>query len=162
MDALSADDLALLDTETSIDTLSDYAPDCYPMFTPAQARTLLLCTVLPAPIPAPSTLLSPRMTAVFASTNNSGSSYFGSLTKFLNFQAEFYRTFPNPIPLFITPAPSELFVPLSIDSTSASTVIHAFINQCKFQVFLPIYTAPIVSVLLTVMAPLPFTPQYKH
>ena len=144
LDALSADDLALLGTETSLDTLSDYAPDCYPMFTSAQARILLLRTVLlPAPIPAP-TLLSLRMTAVLASTNDSGSSYFGSL-EFLDFQAEFDHTFPNPIPLFITPAPSDLSVPLSIDSTSSSTVIHNFIDQCKFQVFLPIYCSNYVG-----------------
>ena len=58
------------------------------------------------------------MTAVLASTNDSGSSYFGSL-KFLDFPAEFDRTFPNPISLFVTLSPSELSVSLSIDSTSA-------------------------------------------
>ena len=84
------------------------------------------------------------MTAVLTSTNNSSSSYFGYL-KFLDFQAEFDRTFLNSIPLFITPAPSKLSVPLSIDSTSASTVIHNFIDQCKFQVFLPIYHSDYVG-----------------
>ena len=84
------------------------------------------------------------MTAVLASTNDPSSSYFGSL-EFLDFQAEFDRTFPNPTPLFITPAPSDLSVPLSIDSTSAPTVIHNFIDQCKFQVFLPIYRSDYVS-----------------
>jgi len=77
-------------------------------------------------------------------TNDSGSSYFGSL-KFLDFQAEFDCTFPNPIPLFITPAPSELSIPLSIDSTSALTAIPTFIDQCKFQVFLLIYHSDYVS-----------------
>ena len=84
------------------------------------------------------------MTAVLASTNESSSSYFGYL-EFLDFQAEFDRTFPNPTPLFITPAPSDLSVPLSIDSTSAPTVIHNFIDQCKFQVFLPIYCSDYVG-----------------
>ena len=37
LDALFTDDLGLLGTKTSLDTLSDYALDCYPMFTPAQA-----------------------------------------------------------------------------------------------------------------------------
>ena len=143
LDALSADDLALLGTETSHDTLSEYALDCYYLFTPLQIQTLLLRNPAPTPAPAPA-LFSPRMTAVLASTNDPSSSYFGSL-EFLDFQVEFDRTFPNPTPLFIAPAPSDLSVPLSIDSTSAPTVIHNFIDQCKFQVFLPIYRSDYVS-----------------
>ena len=51
LDALSADELALLGTKASNDTLSDYAPDYYPMFfTPLQIQILLLRTVLPAPL----------------------------------------------------------------------------------------------------------------
>jgi hypothetical protein len=85
------------------------------------------------------------MTAVLTSTNDLRSSYFGSL-EFLDFQVEFDSTFPNPTPLFITPAPSNFSVPLSIDSTSAPTVIHNFlIDQCKFQVFLPIYRSDYVG-----------------
>ena len=69
---------------------------------------------------------------------DSGSSYFGSL-EFLDFQSKFDRTFPNPTPLFVTSSPSKLSIPLPIDSTSVSLVIHYFVDQCKFQVFLPIY-----------------------
>ena len=67
--------------------------------------------------------------------------------KFLDFQAEFDCTFPNPpIPLFVTPSLSKLSISLSVDSTSASTVIHTFIDQCKFQVFLlPIYRSNYVG-----------------
>jgi hypothetical protein len=102
LDALSADELALLGTEASRDTLSEYALDCYHLFTPLQLQTLLLSNpILPVPAPVPA-LLSLRMTAVLASTNDPSSSYFGS-HEFLNFQVEFGRTFPNPAPLFITP-----------------------------------------------------------
>jgi hypothetical protein len=164
LDALSADELALLGTESSNDALSEYAPNCYPMFTPLQIQTILLRNPIlpaPAPVPAPA-ILSPHMTAVLASSNNSSSSYSGSL-KFLDFQAEFDHTFPNPIPLFVTPSFSELSASLSIDSIFASTVVHTFIDQSKFQVFLPtIYTALIMSILLTTMTPPLFTPQYKQ
>jgi hypothetical protein len=95
LDALSADDeLALLGSETSHDTLSEYdALDCYSLFTPIQLQTLLLHNpILPVPAPAP-VLLSLRMTAVLASTNDPSSSYVGYL-EFLDFQAEFDRNQP--------------------------------------------------------------------
>ena len=148
LDAHSADELALLGTEASHDTLSEYALDCYRLFTPVQLQNLLLCNPAPAPAPAAApapALFSPRMTAVLASTNDPSSSYFGSL-EFLEFQVEFDRTFPHPTSLFTTPAPSDLSVPLSIDSTSVPrTIIHNFIDQCKFQMFLPIYRSDYVG-----------------
>ena len=104
-----------------------------------QIRTLLLCNPaipVPAPVPVP-TLLSPHIIAVFDSTNDFGSSYFGSL-EILDFQSKFDCTFPNSTPLFVMPSPSKLSIPMSIDSTFALTVIHEFVDQCKFQVFLPI------------------------
>jgi hypothetical protein len=152
-DALSADDLAFLGTESSHDTLSEYTLDCYCLFTPLQLQNLLLRNPAPAPAPVPA-LFSPRMTAVFASTSDLSSSYFGSL-EFLDFQVEFDRTFPNPTPLFITPAPSNLSVPLSIDSS-----IILSISASSKSSFLS--TAPIMLALLTAMTPLLFTPQYKH
>jgi hypothetical protein len=84
------------------------------------------------------------MTAVLASNPDSSSSHFGSL-EFLDSQCEFDRTFPNPIPLNVTPSASNRSVPLSTDSASVSTVIHAFIDQCKFQVFLPIFCSDYIG-----------------
>ena len=147
MQALSAADLADLGSTTGDDTLADYDPDGYDLFTPTQFQTLYLrmSRIIPVPAPAPDPiLLSPRMSAVLASTTDSSSSYFGSL-EFLDSQSEFDRTFPNPIPLIIPPSTSNRSVPLSIDSASVSTVIHSFIDQCKFQVFLPIFRSDYVG-----------------
>ena len=97
-------------------TLADYDPDSYDLFTAIQFQTLFLRNPIipaPAPVPVPA-LLSPRMIAVLASTNDSSSSYFGSLA-FLDSQSEFDRMFPNPIPLIVTPSTSKRSVPLSID-----------------------------------------------
>ena len=148
LQALSATALADLgSTRTGDDTLADYDPDCYGLFTAIQFQTLFLrnprIIPVPAPVPAP-ILLSPRMTAVLASTHDSSSSYFGPLA-FLDSQSDFDRTFPNPIPLLVTPSASDCSVPLSIDSASVSTVIHAFIDQCKFQIFLPIFRSDYVA-----------------
>jgi hypothetical protein len=146
LQALSATDLADLGSTTGYDTLTNYDSDCYDLFTAIQFQTLFLRNpIIPVPVPVPaSTLLLPRMTAVLASINDSSSSYFGSLA-FLDSQSEFDCTFPNPIPLIVTPSVSNRSVPLSIDSASVSTVIHAFIDQCKFQMFLPIFRSDYVG-----------------
>ena len=159
LQALSATALANLGSTTGDDTLADYDPDCYDLFTAIQFQTLFLHNprIIPVPAPVPAaTLLSPRMTAVLASSNDYSSSYFGSLA-FLDSQSEFDRTFPNPIPLIVTPSASNGSVPLSIDSASVST----FIDQCKFQMFLPIFV-PTTLVLLTAMMQLPSTPPFNH
>jgi hypothetical protein len=81
MQALSAADLADLGSITVDDTLANYDPDGYDLFTPTQFQTLYLRTsrIIPVPAPAPApTLLSPRMTAVLAYTTDSSSSYFSS------------------------------------------------------------------------------------
>lgn len=146
MQALSATDLVDFGSATGDNTLSDYDPDCCELFTSIQIQTLLLrnpTIPVPAPVAAP-TLLSPRMTAALASTNDSSSSYFGSL-EFLDSQSAFDRTFPHPIPFIVTPSASNRSVPLSIDSASVSKVIHAFINQCKFRIFLPIFRSDYIG-----------------
>jgi hypothetical protein len=94
---LDKDALAALGTDTSTNTLADYSADCYPLFTPTQLQQLLLRIPATTATPPPTTtpLLSPRMTAVLASTVASGSSYYGSLD-FLDSQS-IYRL--NPVML---------------------------------------------------------------
>ena len=75
------------------------------------------------------------MNAILASTVASGSSYYGSLD-FLDSQIIFDLTFPNPIPLHAIPSAT---TGLLIDSLSLHQSITAFIDQCKFQVFLPLF-----------------------
>ena len=140
---LEATALAALGTATSLDTLSDYSPDCYPLFTPIQLQQLLLrIPATPAALPPPAlALVSPRMTAVLASTVASGSSYYGSLD-FLDSQSVFDLTFPNPLPLRVIPSST---TSLSVDSLSLQQSLTAFIDQCKFQVFLPIFRSDYVG-----------------
>jgi hypothetical protein len=135
--ALSATEQAACGTSSSTDTLSDYAPDCLPLFSPIQLQYIVLrSAALP---PAPSAI-SPRMTAVLASTSTSGSSYFGSLD-FLDVQSAFDTTFPRPIPLLVTVLPSSV----SIDSTSLLSELNKFIDDCKFHLFVPIFRSDYVG-----------------
>ena len=135
--ALSSDERAALGTSTSLDLLSSYAHDCLALLTDAQLKFLVLrsAAATPAlPIVPPIPALSPRMTAVLASTNPSGSSYFG-LLDFLDSQSSFDATFPRPTPLLGTPFTSGA----SIDSTSLLSTLNRFLDSCKFHLFVPIF-----------------------
>jgi hypothetical protein len=116
LQTLDVTELAAIGTGTSTDTLADYSTDYYPLFTPIQLQNLLLripATTATAP-PTATPLLSPRMTAILASTVASGSSYYGSLD-FLISQSVFDSTFPHPVPLRVIPSTT---VSRSVDSLS--------------------------------------------
>ena len=123
-------------------------PDCYDLFAAIQFQTLFLCNprIIPvaAPVPAP-ILLSPHMTAVLAFTHDSSSSYFGSLALLPWFSIQIWSHVPGSHSPHCHTFRFQPPVPLSIVSASVSTVIHAFIDQCKFQVFLPIFRSDYVG-----------------
>jgi hypothetical protein len=129
-----------LGSDLGTETLADYAAECYPLLTPTQLKNLLLRNPTPAHSP-PHALLSPRMSAVLASSSASGSSYFGSLG-FLDSQAEFDSTFPQPVPLLVSVSTT---TGLSIDSLSLLAALNLFLDHCKFQIFLPIFRSDYVG-----------------
>jgi hypothetical protein len=81
------------------------------------------------------------MSAVLASSSASGSSYFGSLG-FLDSQAEFDSTFPQPVPLLVSVSTT---TGLSVDSLSLVAALNLFLDRCKFQIFLPIFRSDYVG-----------------
>jgi hypothetical protein len=132
--------LSGLGAANSKNTLTNYLPNCYPLFTPLQLQTLLLCNPNAAS-PGPAPLLSPCMTAVLSSTTPSGSSYYGSLN-FLDSQSAFDLSFPHPIPLRVVTLSTAT---LSIDSLLLQKSITAFVDQCKFRIFVPIFCSDYVG-----------------
>ena len=140
--ALKPDEQVALGTSTSTDLLSDYAADCLPLFSATQLQFIVLrsSTTTPAPSALSHVALSPRMTAVLASSNTSGSSYFGSL-EFLDSQLAFDATFPNPVPLVVAVSPSGV----SIDSTFLRISLNQFIDCCKFHLFIPLFRSDYVG-----------------
>jgi hypothetical protein len=74
------------------------------------------------------------MAAALASGSAGGHSYYGSLN-FLDSQAVFDLVFPHPIPTLIVASSTSS----SVDSNSVRDVITTFANQCKFQLFVPIF-----------------------
>ena len=138
--ALSSDAKAKLGTVTSIDLSTDYTPDCLPLFTPIQLQFIVLrsaaaTAALPTPPP-----FSPRMSAVLGSSASSASSYFGSL-EFLDSQVSFDATFPQPVPLVVTPSSNGV----SVDSLSLLKTLNQFVDQCKFHLFVPIFRSDYVG-----------------
>ena len=133
---------AALGTATSTDIMSDYAPDCFALFTAEQIQTLVLRSASAATAATISVLpaLSPKMTAVLAATHTSSSSYFGSLG-FLDSQVVFDSVFPNPVPLLVTPSPHGA----TVDSTSLLKGLLAFVDCCKFTLFVPIFRCDYVG-----------------
>jgi hypothetical protein len=78
------------------------------------------------------------MAAVLASAgfSTSGShSYYGTLD-FLYTQSCFNSTFPHATPLLVSSATLGTSV---VDSVAVDTTINAFVHQCKFQLFIPIF-----------------------
>jgi hypothetical protein len=80
------------------------------------------------------------MTAVLASTSASSSSYFGTLD-FLDSQSTFDAVFTSPVPLLVTPSAASA----SVDSLLLLAALIAFIDRCKFQLFVPIFCCDYVG-----------------
>jgi hypothetical protein len=132
--------LLAVGASTGTDQLSDYATDCYPSFSADQFRNLLLRSHTPTTSTVPNTLAiqSPRMAAVLASAGSStsgGHAYYCTLN-FLDTQSCFDSTFPHATPLLVSSATLGTTV---IDSVAVAITINAFVDQCKFQLFLPIF-----------------------
>ena len=149
---LTAADLPTLDpiefakigAATGSDKLSDYSIDCYSLFSDSQIRHLALRNSTAQTLPVPTFgMQSPRMAAVLASHSSAscGHSYFGSLDV-LDFQSVFDSTFPQPVPILLS---SSSAVGSSIDSTSVHDTINAFVDQCKFHCFVPIFRTDYVG-----------------
>jgi hypothetical protein len=71
---------AALGTSVSTDTMTDYDPACFALLLPSQIKYLVTRSAAAATIAATSlSVVSPRMSAVLASSTTSASSYFGTL-----------------------------------------------------------------------------------
>ena len=137
LNALDAEEFAALGTHSNTDVLSDYAPDCFTLFSATQLQNLVLRSAVAAPlVPA----LSPRMSAVLTSTRSSGSSFFGTLD-FLDSQSAFDLVFPRPVPLSVTASPTGA----TVDSISLPISLEKFLDQCKFHLFIPIFRSDYVG-----------------
>jgi hypothetical protein len=141
--ALSPAAKSALATATTTDLVSDYAPEILPLFTPVQLQFIVLRTADAAAAAPSASLLSPRMSAVLASSTASRSSYFGSLD-FLDCQATFDSTFPKPVPLLVTISSNGV----SLDSLSLSVSLNKFIDHCKFHLFVPIFRSDYVGTFI--------------
>jgi hypothetical protein len=129
-------ELKSIGRSSGTDTLTDYAADCYHLLSSRQLKRLARRSTKSA-----DSFSSPRMAAVLASSGTSGFSYFGSL-EFLDFQSAFDITFPNPSPLVATTTSSS---GLSLDFASIPVSITAFVDSCKFQLFVPLFRTDYVG-----------------
>jgi hypothetical protein len=133
---------AALGTSVSTDTMTDYDAACFSVFNPSQVKNLVIRSAAAVTAAASSlSVVSPRMSAVLASTHSSSSSYFGTLA-FLDSQSEFEAVFPDPVPLLVT---STTAGAVSVDSTTLLTQLLSFIDRCKFQLFVPIFRCDYVG-----------------
>jgi hypothetical protein len=142
LEAMPATTRAALGTSTSTDTMTDYDPACFSLLLPSQIKCLVIRSADAATAAAASlSVMSPRMSAVLASTATSNSSYFGTLD-FLDSQSAFEAVFPDPVPLLVTPTTAGA---VSVDSTALLVKLLAFIDRCKFQLFVPIFRCDYVG-----------------
>jgi hypothetical protein len=144
--AMSEDEKSTLATRVSTDTMPDYTADCFSLFSAKQIQNLVLRTATSAVAPAtpdaapPLPALSPKMQAVLATSRTSRSSYFGPLD-FLDSQVAFDAAFPNKIPLIVTSSTSGV----SVDSSAILLDLLAFVDRCKFHLFVPIFRVDYVG-----------------
>jgi hypothetical protein len=143
--AMSEDEKSTLATRVSTDTMPDYTADCFSLFSAKQIQNLVLRTATSAAAPAtdaapPLPALSPKMQAVLATSRTSRSSYFGPLD-FLDSQVAFDAAIPNKIPLLVTSSTSGV----SVDSSAILLDLLAFVDRCKFHLFVPIFRVDYVG-----------------
>ncbi len=142
LEAMPATTRAALGTSASTDTMTDYDATCFSLLLPDQIKNLVLRSASAVATAAASlSVVSPRMSAVLASTTTSSSSYYGTLD-FLDSQSEFEAVFPDPVPLLVTPTTAGAVL---VDSTTLLTQLLAFIDRCKFQLFIPIFRCDYVG-----------------
>jgi hypothetical protein len=147
LEDLSAAALALLGSPHSSDKLSDYSRDCFSKFSRKQVFNLAqrdaaqpIFAPAPAP-PAPPARNTPRMTAALASGHPTGGhSFYGSL-EFLDDQSMFDKVFPHPVPLLLSSSSTGS----SLNSASVCQAMTTFIDQCKFQLFVPLFRTDYVG-----------------
>jgi hypothetical protein len=147
---------AAIGTASSTDVMFDCTPDCFVLLSAAQIQNLVLCSAAAAAASALSILpaLSPKMTAVLASTSiSSSSSYFGT-PNFLDSQFSFDAVFPSPVPLLVAPSATSTSVDsvlllaslLSRLSTAANSN-PLFPSSIVITLVLPIATMPLLCML---------------
>ncbi len=136
---LTADELKRqIGRSKGTDTTQDYSADCYHLLSSHQLKRL----ARRSPTKPSADSASPRMAAVLASSNASGSSYLGSLD-FLDIQSAFDITFPHPTPLVLTISTNS---GLSVDYVSIPLAVTAFVDLCKFQLFVPLFRTDYVGI----------------
>jgi hypothetical protein len=69
------------------------------------------------------------------SLTSGGHSYYGALN-FLDTQSCFDSTFPHATPLLVSSATLGTTI---VNYVAVATTINAFVDQCKFQLFIPIF-----------------------
>jgi hypothetical protein len=156
INAMTIKQLAAIGMATGRNTIDSYTSPCYAQFSAAQLTNLLGRRTTPTTATTPSTLVSPRMAAVLASSTGSllsGHSFYGSLD-FLDDQLSFDLIFPNPTPLLLSVSHSGN---PTVDTVSVSATIALLFDRCKFELLSlcskPALVRPIMMMPLLFMPP---------
>ena len=131
-------------TENGTDTMDDYCPITRTMLYGKQLKRLVMRTELQDlnAFINPN-ILSPRMNTLLSPSGFADAhfTYHGPLD-FLDSQTSFDSLFSPPAPVRLTVASTG--VP-TLDSISAARAITAFVDNCKFRIFIPIFRSDYVG-----------------